>query len=287
MPINDPFAPGRQKLHQPILPLVRLAQLLYLTGPFATMNDLLAELPAPLETDTAVYDQPAALLAPYLPILEACNPKESAGPAAAIYDAAGEPLSGFEAAELWVGQEVLVRELEEINSLLCGPCGCTLCCTGPDQTMTQEFFEIPLAEAERGLFAVPETDSAASRWCTALSEPPLIVGGMPFYRNFPGLYHWRTGWSLILPRGSACPLLATSSSRCRIYSERPTVCRRPQIFPYLLERLADPGHGAPTYVARHKLLAVWDCPYVREFKEEIAAYAGACGLEPVFKENKA
>ena len=54
----------------------------------------------------------------------------------------------FEAVDGWIGQAVLRRELEEINSLLCGPCRCNLCCVGPEADMRQSFFEIPLSPAE-------------------------------------------------------------------------------------------------------------------------------------------
>jgi hypothetical protein len=60
----------------------------------------------------------------------------------------------------------------------------------------------------------------------------------------------------------------------------------PQIFPYLLERAAIDKGGMETYILRNKILAVWDCPYVKEYKEEIATYAELCGLEPLFRQNK-
>ena len=37
---------------------------------------------------------------------------------------------------------------------------------------------------------------------------------------------------------------------------------------------------------RETLLAVIDCPYVQTLQEEIAAYAAACELELVLRENK-
>jgi len=42
----------------------------------------------------------------------------------------------------------------------------------------------------------------------------------------------------------------------------------------------------PVYVARNKVLGVWDCPYVRKYQDEIGAYAEMSGLEPVFKKSK-
>ena len=92
------------------------------------------------------------------------------------------------------------------------------------------------------------------------------------------------GWSLILPRESSCPNLATSG-RCRVYPDRPQVCRRPQIFPYMVEPME--LHGQSILRLRQTLLAVVDCPYVRLLQDEIAAYAAACELEMIFRHNKA
>jgi Fe-S-cluster containining protein len=289
---RDPFAAGRARLTNPTLPLVRLLQLLYLTGPFETVAAVLDELPAPLDTGDFIYPHPGSLLRPYLPDLEEFERLKHQRPAAfSIYDEEGNLLDAFTAIELWVIQQILTRELEEINSLLCGACGCTLCCTGPEGSMRQEFFEIPLAPEELDLFALPRMASEESQKQTALSEPPLEVAGRPFYESGPGLYHWQTGWSLILPQGSACPQLDFKAGRCRTYRQRPDVCRRPQIFAYALERWLDGDTGAkgawlPAFTARRKLLAIWDCPYVRELNEEIAHYAEVSGLEPVFRKNK-
>ena len=273
--------------------LVRLVQLLYLTGPFETVAAVLQEFKEPVETEGATYEHPDLLLRPYLPLLaEFERLKHSLPPSWAVYGENGEVVDPFEGLELWVTQQALAAELETINSLLCDPCGCTLCCTGPEPGMSQEFFEIPLTEAETRLFSLPVTDSAASRRSTALSEPPLAVEGQPFYARGPGLFHWRNGWGLVLPKNAACPQLEAENDRCRIYPQRPRVCRRPQIFAYILERWPEKNGGAegeirPAYRARRKLLAIWDCPYVRALKAEIAAYAEMSGVEPVFRENKA
>lgn len=148
--------------------------------------------------------------------------------------------------------------------------------------MAQDFFEIPLQEGEIASFPLPRVDTDFSRVATALDNPSPACAATE-----ATIYHWQSGWSLILPRHSACPHLEQATLACRIYPERPEVCRRPQIFAYILERdqrqdLVD----LPAYVLRGKVLAIWDCPYVQHFKAEIAAYAELCGLEPVFKENK-
>jgi Fe-S-cluster containining protein len=114
---------------------------------------------------------------------------------------------------------------------------------------------------------------------------------MPFYKNEMALYHWQNGWSLILPEGSICPKLLADTKRCMIYKKRPEVCRKPQMFSYVLEKTSDTakrsdGELIPVYMARNKVLAVWDCPYVRRYQDEIGAYVEMSGMEPVFKKSK-
>lgn len=281
---------GRRLLARPLLPLARLLNLLYLAGPFSTIEELLAQLSEPVETAGLLYPDPQAALSPLLPQLRELERLKNGDLSAwEIEDEEGSPLSPLEALELWVSQAVLTRELEAINSLLCAPCRCTLCCTGPSPEMSQEFFEIPLTAPETRLFPLPAIDTAASRATEPLAEPPLQGRQGPFYRQGPGLYHWRSGWSLILPKASTCPQLATDG-RCRIYQERPQVCRRPQIFTYVIEEISAEERGleatARRWRRRNSLLAVWDCPYVRALQEEIARFAELSGLEPVFRSNK-
>lgn len=291
---NPELHEGRSRLATPVLPLVRLACLLYLTGPFERMEEVVQELPAPVEAGGVLYEDGAAALAPLLPFLrrfEALKAPAASLGAERILEENLTEADPFEALELQVAHAVMAWELEAINSLLCGPCRCTLCCIGPEAGMQQEFFEIPLAGAEAGRFDVPRRDTAETRGSTSAAEPPLAVDDLPFYQGPPALIHWRTGWSLILPRGSRCPSLLPDG-RCRIYADRPDVCRRPQIFSYVLEGMEEEATGeggnmATAWIARRKLLAVWDCPYVRELKDEIARYAELCGLEPVFRHSKA
>jgi Fe-S-cluster containining protein len=284
--------PGIDRLASPILPLARLAGMLYLTGPFATLEALLDELNEPVETAGISYEQPASLLRPYLdalrPFERLKNPQQ---PSRVIVDENMQPAEQFTALDSWITQNVLTRELEEINSLLCGPCGCTLCCTGPSAAQEQEFFEIPLAASETALFDLPRLDDEKTRAASPDDEPPLALHGAPFYANPAALYAWRKGWSMILPRRSRCPNLTADSGGCQIYPDRPDVCRRPQIFPYMLERepaldMEYDGRILPAFVIRTKILAIWDCPYVKQFQDEIARYAQMCDMEPIFKQNK-
>ncbi|MFZ5775506.1 MAG: YkgJ family cysteine cluster protein [Thermodesulfobacteriota bacterium] len=268
-------------LGTPILPLVRIVHFLYLSGPFDRVEPILDELREAVEMETATYPDPGQMLRPYLPHLRLLEELKSPGSLALpdIVDENDEKMDRFEAIELLMGQRILEQELETINSLLCGPRGCTLCCVGPDEEMDQEFFEIPLSVPETARFDCPVIDTAESR-------------GKDLYASGPGsseavISHWQRGWSLVMPKGTRCPNLDAASGGCRIYAERPQVCRKPQIFSYLLE--ARPEHtrdGRETFVARRKLLAIWDCPYVRELQDQIGAYAQLCGLEPVFARNK-
>lgn len=285
---TNQFQAGLDRLAHPVLPLVRLVQILFLTGPFATVREVLAELNEPIET-VVRYDEPAKVLFPYLDLMEEFQClKNPEPPRYSIQDGEGNPLSLLETVDLWVAQQVVTRELEEINSLLCAPCGCSLCCVGPTDDLRQVFFSIPLTAAETEGFPLPRVDTLDSRGLTADSEPPLTLAGQPFYSQGKGLFHWQSGWSMILPTGTCCPHL-TSSQACAIYSNRPDVCRRPQIFAYLIDRQSgsEAGGDVPAFRQSGTILAVWDCPYVKLFQPEIASYAELCELTPVFKENKA
>lgn len=283
------FTAGLAMLANPVLPLARIVQLLYLTGPFERIAPILDELNEPVEMAASAYENPRELLLPYLDDLRLFEQLKHPGQEETLILAESlEPLEQFEALELRVSQRILTRELEKINSLLCGLCNCSLCCIGPSPEMSQFFFEIPLTDLETGLFDLPRVDTLESSRTAPCTEPPLMVGEAPFFKAPPALYRWEKSWSLILPKNAACPNLAQATGGCTIYPERPNTCRRPQIFPYALERLPEHDSEAKTaYVARHKLLAVWDCPYVRELREEIGAYAQLCGLTPIFKWNKA
>ena len=287
------FQEGIHLLKHPLLPLVRIVQLLYLTGPFDRIEPIFDELIEPIETETATYQKPGELLRPFLKELEALEVlKHPAKVSYRVISKNFEDLDQFEALELMICQQIVSKELEKINSLLCGPCGCTLCCVGPTDDMGHDFFEIPLADSETGLFDLVQIDSQESRERGPNSEMVLQVNDTPFYQNPSALYHWQQGWSLILPKKSQCPNLDNTTGGCKIYPQRPEVCRKPQIFSYALERATehdrtDDGHEIAAYIGRGKLLAIWDCPYVQELKDEIATYAELCGLEPIFKQNKA
>ncbi len=273
------YSAGLALMQRPVLPLVRLFLLLYLTGPFRTAAELAGELNGEVETGGVTYPAPREALAPYLDELAGFEILKQGGRPGPVFDEGGEPLDPMEALEHLVCHRVLVRELETVNSLLCRPCGCSLCCTGPDAKMRQEFFGIPLAEEETALFPLAMTDTPESRAADPYSGDEYAPGGVPFYRQGAGIHRFRTGFSLILPRGERCPNLDANGG-CAIYPDRPEVCRRPQIFSYLIEETEGEK------IARNKLLAVTDCPYVRDLEEEIAAYAASCGLELVLRRNK-
>ena len=285
------FATGLASLAQPILPLVRMVQLLFLATPLENIEQLCAELTEPIETEGITYPAPRDQLQPYLPALRELEILKQGGEFARLMvDEQRQPVELFAALDAWLHQAIISRELETINSQLCGPCRCDLCCVGPTDAMAQEFFEIPLAAPEVALFALPRTDSDQSRSTTPYQEPPLTSTGAPFYHGEAAIYHWQSGWSMILPRNARCPQLTPEGS-CAIYPQRPEVCRRPQIFCYVIEPYPEldrrNAQGVrPAYMMRHKLLAVRDCPYVQALQEEIATYAGHCGLELIVKTNK-
>lgn len=286
---NSAFAKGIALLQKPVLPLAGMVQFLYITGDFADFADLLAELPETIETGGIFYEHPANDLMPYLDQMQALvdiqNGHHGDKQMYRVFGENDEPLDGLNAAIALANQHILTKELERINSVLCGACDCRLCCIGPDAGMRQQYFEIPLSAGEENLFSCAQLDSAESRRSHPEDEPGLCIDGQPFYQHREArIIHWQHGPGLILPRGISCPKLA-ENGRCQIYEQRPTVCRRPQIFPYLLEQ--EQNNSIPTFRLRQTLLAVMDCPYVSRLQQDIASYAALCELEMVFRHNKA
>ena len=279
---------GLALLKQPVLPLVSMVQFMYqLSGPGAKVEDIIAEMTEPIETAYTVYPAPDKALQPYLDQLQLLEKIQSDELSVEVVDTAGQPVDAVTAYTALINQRIMETELEKINSLLCTPCHCRLCCVGPEKDMEQEFFEIPLQEQETALFAcLPHHDTPDTRCHSALDDNSLLIDGRPFYQKVnragsPELFHWQNGWSMILPKASCCPALE-KNGRCTVYDERPRVCRRPQIFSYILE----PLEQGKKYMMRNSLLAVSDCPYVQSFKEEINAYAAACELDCILKANK-
>ncbi len=283
---KEALTAGLALLRQPVLPLVGIVQFLYLTGDFTSVEEVIGQMPADIKTGYAFYGDAASLLAPYADLLQPLVALKAGGPPHdQVVDSEGHRLDPMTATGALVAQRILVRELERINSLLCTPCGCTLCCVGPDAGMAQAYFEIPLQPGEIDFFPLERIDSAESQAHRAEDDPSLKVGDRDFFdRAEPVLIRWQPGWSLILPKTISCPNLE-ASGRCHVYPDRPQVCRRPQIFPYMVEPIEDRGQTA--FRLRQTLLAVVDCPYVQLLQDEIAAYAAACELEMVFRQNKA
>ncbi len=279
---------GIALLGEPVLPLVSMVEFFLLTGDFKAASEIIDQLPEPIETGSVTYVHPREALAPYGENLTRWSAYLAGQELPCrVTDVDGNTLDHHAAAGLLIRQEILTAELERINSELCAPCLCTLCCVGPEERMQQEFFEIPLQGTEIELFAVERIDSAASRACTAMDEPCLETAGMPFYqRHDPAIIHWKNGWSMVLPKKIGCPQLEPGTGRCLVYPDRPRVCRRPQIFPYILEPVAGNDGTLTAYRQRSTILAVMDCPYVQVLQEEIAAYAAACELDILFTHNK-
>ena len=310
--LQDDLQDGIALLKQPVLPLVSMVQFMYqLSGPGTKVEDIIAEMTEPIETAYTVYAEPDKLLRGYLDQLQLLEKLGTMGTMgtdqqpdeldAEVVDESGQPVDAVTACTALINQHILEKELEKINYLLCGPCNCTLCCIGPAEGMEQEFFEIPLQDEETVLFTLPRHDTSESRSKLALdstaADTLLQVDGRPFYHGAgadqcstgtPELFHWRNGWSMILPKESSCPALEQENGRCNVYSERPRVCRRPQIFSYILEplELLGPIRQGRKYMLRNSLLAVTDCSYVQFLQEDITAYAAACELDCLLKANK-
>jgi len=279
---------GLELLQQPVLPLVSMVQFFFLTGQFTTVAEVIDEMPSPIETPYTTYEQPQELLRCHLKALQLLESlKTGSKPKFEVITAEGETVDAMTALSAVAFQQILTDELEEINSRLCAPCGCRLCCIGPEPSMEQDFFEIPLKDSETALFAVNQHDTTASRSHCSMDKHPLTIDNSPFYKQKnPSVFHWKNGWSLILPKSANCPNLEQIDGRCQVYVDRPEVCRRPQIFPYIIEKMDSKG-AKPIYRLRQSLLAIVDCPYVSTLQEEIAAYGAACELEVIFKQNKA
>ena len=133
---DNKFTDGINLLQQPIMPLVSMVQFLFMTGPFETVAEVIEELPEPIETDRTTYEHPRSLLSEYLDILAGFEQvKEGTFPVPTVVDEEDNPVDPFTAGVAIIQQQLLTAELEKINSVLCGPCDCTLCCVGPEQSM--------------------------------------------------------------------------------------------------------------------------------------------------------
>ena len=267
-----------EMLGLPSWPLCRLVLLLYITGGFSSLHELLEELKGPMEVDDYTYHDPQKTISPHIePLQQAVDilTGNTNQISATAFEKNGDPCDALESAFLLAQQQVIEKELEKINSILCAPCSCTLCCTGPKSDDLQEYFEIPLSEHELVQFDLNRIEDNRTITTTA----PEAEKKWPFYKDSPALFHWSSGWSLILPKESSCPNLS-KEGRCKIYENRPYVCKKPQIFSYVLEKQND------KLIKQEKLLAITDCPYVKNLKEEIAKYGRLCGLEVVFSRNK-
>lgn len=284
---KDSFREGIDLLNQPVMPLVSMVQFLFMTGPFATVKEVVEELPEPIETDRTLYEKPKELLSRHLDTLAGFEQmKEGTFELPSVIDEENNEVDPFTAGLAVIQQRLLTAELEKINSVLCGPCGCTLCCVGPEDSMEQEFFEIPLDLSELELFSADRCDNEESRSRLPMDDVELHWEGRPFYKvPEPSLFHWKKGWSMILPKGSICPNL-NGKGQCLVYNDRPKVCRRPQIFPYMVEELEKGQDAKPVVRIRQSLLAVVDCPYVKVLQDEISEYAAASELHLILKQNK-
>jgi len=287
--LNDDLAKlAINKLKNPIWPLCRLTLMLYLTSPYNEVNQILCELPEVVELENITYHDSKDILIPYLKELsyiEVIKQEKSSANSLIprITSEDGKAVDLLEAVIHLIQQKVIEKELEPINSYLCKPMGCRLCCVGPEKDALQDFFEIPLSDEELCLFDLDIVETDVSIEKTPYDENSLIVDDKPFYLHPPKIYRWSYGYSLILPKNTKCPNLDTQG-RCIIYEKRPQVCRKPQIFSKVIDR--DIKEKDSPYQLRRSILAITDCPYVLAIKDEIIYYADKNDLDCVFMKNK-
>ena len=277
-------------LQEPVWPLFQTVVLLALAGEYTPASGIISELPDPVELPAYNCANPAEKLRPYLDLLDRLarvlvTGRPDAGMEPFTITGNGRNLGLTEAVTEHTRQKVLERELEAVNSLLCKPWSCHICCTGPQENARHRFFEIPLGPDEIDLFAVPAVDSADTRSSSPYDTDDLHINGRPFYEAGPAIFHWAGGWSLILPRGTECPNLMAGQG-CISYARRPETCKKPQIFAYVIN-MRNNETKTGTFDLAESLLAVTDCPYVNALREKILDYAQANGLRLVLRANKA
>lgn len=283
---NAEWQAGLQHLKTPLWPLTKLCILLYLTSPYQTWEELLQALPQELSVDNTIYKAPASKLTPlhlntqWLGLLK--NGKNSTE-LPTVVNERNDILDMFSTVLCLIKQHVMQMELETVNSLFCSSMKCSLCYEGPKSNAIQEFFEIPLQPKELSLFTLKIVETPFQGGFDPYSTDTFQIDGKPFYLLPPAIYHWRHGYSLILPKGAVCQHLS-QNMRCNIYEKRPDVCKRPQIFAYVMEQPPNKPHIA---IERNTLLAVTDCPYVRMLENELERYAVLNEVTLMLKPNKA
>ncbi len=120
---------GLRYLRHPVRPLLSIVEFILHTGGFAGVQEVLALLPENIETETAHYNNARQYLQPYIKELERFHSGNSDEDAArpVVFDADGDPMDHLAAQSALLTQKILEKELEQINSLLCGAHTCTPC----------------------------------------------------------------------------------------------------------------------------------------------------------------
>ena len=121
---DDQTGEGLWLLQHPVLPLFRMVQFLYLSGPFAGVEEVIAQFSEPIETQFARYEEPAAIMAPYLPLMKDIEPLKNTEKQAIplIVDGHDAPLNRFTAMESWVSQLILVKIKDKWDRVRTLPC---------------------------------------------------------------------------------------------------------------------------------------------------------------------
>ena len=286
-PLSNPrdteeWSRALEVLKRPLWPLIKLIQVLYLAGEYRDLKALFNDLPGEIELENGPYDNIQRRLNEYSDLIEGMLEPfylDHDVPKVLLGD---ETLPPHEAYTAQLRQKLIERELEGVNSLLCSPMGCDLCCVGPRDDEKNLFFDIPLKMEEVDTIGITTFDTPLTRSSSPYDEQSLSIEKRPFYELGPVVITWRTGPSMILPRGERCPKLSRDV-RCTIYPQRPWTCRRPPIFSYVLDRTGADGD----FSLENKLLAIIECPIVQELKREIHLYASLNELDLVITRNRA
>ena len=273
------FATGAAMLANPTLPLVRIVQMPYITGPFKRIARF------SMNSTNRWRWRPAPTLIPKrcsCPILKTCNCSSSLNiPGRRSRWTASNRLN------FWVAQRILARELENINSLLCGPCDCQLCCLGPSGEMGQVFLRAPC--------------KSKKTTCSAFPGSTPKKAGKP--TSMPSRSFWRKARRSFRPLRPCITGRKTGVSFCRKAAPAPTLSEPAADARYIRTgRTPADGHrfslmrwndspGTKPSKDRHTSPAVnfWRygiAPMHRSFGRRSAPTRSSAALPPIFKWNK-
>ena len=142
---KDRYTLGRRMLQTPVRPLLSILEFIYITGGFSSIKEVMDQLPDSIETATAVYDNPAKQIQPFLPELTLFQQARTERPSVLIVDTNDQILDAQSTASFFLAQSVLEKELESINSLLCGCTNARSVAWAQAKICRMNFLKFPLA----------------------------------------------------------------------------------------------------------------------------------------------